>query len=394
MKKEIVQFVGLQSLIAPEDDTLWQVGPDEIRRLRVRAVLRIALAIVIGLTAVQFVAFGFNRVGLVNYATSIVLAGVFLLVYKSAETIETFKKRISFFFAVFCVALWAETILTGGFSSPTVPILIGIPVAAMMVLPVRTALTMIALNILMFLAVAIIIPQLGVLPVTEITAQQLATAMFANVLGAFLMTGFCAFIMANHSEIARQHMHDMLQHEAHQATHDQLSGLGNRNRLQQFFREMGPSKAKHDFLLIDLDGFKSINDTFGHNAGDYVIKAAAARLKEVTESDDMLIRLGGDEFLVVAPSSETSLQKMNEYGTRLIEIISRPYPANGKVLRIGASIGHARYPTHGKSPSQTLSLADKALYVAKGAGKGVCVTFGVAPKIKATRKRLLKRQSA
>ncbi|MEM7492374.1 MAG: GGDEF domain-containing protein [Pseudomonadota bacterium] len=394
MRKEIVRFVGLQSLISPEDDDLWQVGPDEIRRLRVRAILRIALAIVVGLTAVQFVVFGFSRVGLVNYATSLFLAAIFILVYKSAENLETFNKRITAFFTAFCAGLWAEAIFTGGFSSPTVPILIGIPVAAMMVLSVRTALTVIALNVLLFLAVAIIAPQIGILPVTEITTQQHATAMFANLLGAFLMTAFCAFIMANHSEIARQHMRDMLQHEAHQATHDQLSSLGNRNRLQQFFRELGPAKTKYDFLLIDLDGFKSINDTFGHNAGDYVIKAAAARLKEVTEADDMLIRLGGDEFLVVAPSSETSLQKMNEYGTRLIEIISRPYPANGQVLRIGASIGHARFPTHGKSPSQTLSLADKALYVAKGAGKGICVTFGVAPKIKTARKPVLKKRAA
>ncbi|MEM1086779.1 MAG: GGDEF domain-containing protein [Pseudomonadota bacterium] len=394
MKEKLVHLVGLQSLIMPDSDAFWQVGADEIRRLRVRAILRIVLAITFMVTAGQFIVFGFDRVGLVNYAISLSLITVFFLVYKSAEELSAFKRRVPFFFGAFCLALWAEVVMTGGFNSPTIPLLIGIPIAAMMVLPVRTAIGIIALNVLIFVTVALSGPTLEMLQLVEITPEQHTNAMFTNILGAFMMTGFCSFIVANHSEVARQHMQDLIQHEAHQASHDQLSGLGNRNRLQQFFREIGPSKAKYDFLLIDLDGFKSINDTYGHNAGDYVIKAAAARLKEVTEADDVLIRLGGDEFLVVAPTGDTSLKKMNEYGTRLIEIISRPYPANGKVLRIGASIGHARYPIHGKSPSQALSLADKALYVAKGAGKGVCVTFGVAPKIKAQRKSILQKKTA
>lgn len=394
MKKKIVQLAGLESLIMPESDAFWQVSADEIRRLRVRAILRIVLAITLIVTAGQFMAFGLDGVGLISYIISLALIAVFFLVYKSAEELSTFKRRVPFFFGAFCLALWVEVILTGGFSSPTIPLLIGIPIAAMMVLSVRTAMTVILLNIVMFVAVALAVPQLGVLQIVEMTAQQHENAMFINILGAFLMTGFCSFIVANHSEVTRQHMQKLIQHEAHQASHDQLSGLGNRNRLQQFFRQIGPTKAEYDFLLIDLDGFKSINDTHGHNAGDYVIKAAAARLQEVTESEDLLIRLGGDEFLVIAPTGDTTLKKMNEYGTRLIEIISRPYPANGKVLRIGASIGHARYPVHGKSPSQALSLADKALYVAKGAGKGVCVTFGVAPKIKAQRKSVLQKKTA
>ncbi|MEM1036870.1 MAG: GGDEF domain-containing protein [Pseudomonadota bacterium] len=394
MKKKIVQLAGLESLIMPESDAFWQVGADEIRRLRVRAILRIVLVIAFIVTAGQFMAFGFDNVGLVNYLMSLAIISVFFLVYKSAENLETFKRRVPFFFAAFCLALWAEVLMTGGFNSPTIPLLIGIPVAAMMVLPVRTAIGMIGLNVLIFVAVAVSGTHLDTLQIVEMTDQQHSNALFANIVGAFLMTGFCSFIVANHSEVARQHMQKLIQHEAHQAAHDQLSGLGNRNRLQQFFRQIGPTKAQYDFLLIDLDGFKSINDTHGHNAGDYVIKAAAARLKEVTESEDLLIRLGGDEFLVIAPTGDTTLKKMNEYGTRLIEIISRPYPANGKVLRIGASIGHARYPVHGKSPSQALSLADKALYVAKGAGKGVCVTFGVAPKIKAQRKSVLQKKTA
>ncbi|MEO1642289.1 MAG: GGDEF domain-containing protein [Pseudomonadota bacterium] len=381
-------------MIETDSEAVWQRSSSEIRRLRLLAISRISFCLILVIATGQFLAYGFSIAGFINYAVSGILIGTCFVAYNAAKTVEKFESRVVPLFTLFFLAIWIETILTGGFNSPTMPLLIGVPVAAAMLLRMRPALIVTLVNIAILSIVAASTPYLEMLQQATIPATDYASAIFINTVGAFLMVGFCAFIMAQQAESARKHMTDLIAHEANLAAHDQLSGLGNRNRLQQFFREIGPSKVKHDFLLIDLDGFKSINDTFGHNAGDYVIKAAAARLKEVTEADDMLIRLGGDEFLVVAPTGDTSLQKMNEYGTRLIEIISRPYPANGKVLRIGASIGHARYPIHGKSPSQALSLADKALYVAKGAGKGVCVTFGVAPKIKAQRKRILEKKTA
>lgn len=394
MWKRLETFLGLSALIETDNEAVWQRSSSEIRRLRLLAISRISLCLIAIIALGQFFAYGFTTTGFINYAVSGILIGICFVAYDTAKTAEKFDARIIPIFSLFFLAIWVETIFTGGFNSPTMPFLIGFPVAAAMLLRMRSAMIVTLANIAALSVVAAATPYLYVLQHAPIPATDYAAAIFINTVGAFLMVGFCAFIMAQQAESARKHMKDLITHEANLAAHDQLSGLGNRNRLQQFFRDIVPGKDRYDFLLIDLDGFKSINDTFGHNAGDYVIKAAAARLKEVTEADDMLIRLGGDEFLVVAPTGDTSMEKMNEYGGRLIEIISRPYPANGKVLRIGASIGHARFPVHGKSPSQTLSLADKALYVAKGAGKGVCVTFGVAPRIRKPRKRVLQKKTA
>ena len=394
MLNRVKSFLGLNALSAADSDAVWQLGASEIRRLRLLSISRISLILIALVASGQVLAYGMTTTGFINYAVSVFLAGLCFVAYDTAKSPEKFEARINYIFCLFFLGIWVETLVTGGFNSPSLPLLIGIPVAAAMLLRMRSAIIVTIVNIAILAAVFFGTPYIEVLQQAPVAATDHGIAVFINMIGAFLMVGVCAFIMAQQAEGARQHMQDLIAHEANLAAHDQLSGLGNRNRLQQFFREVQPDKDRYDFLLIDLDGFKAINDTYGHNAGDYVIKAAAARLKEVTEADDMLIRLGGDEFLVIAPSGETTLEKMNEYGTRLIEIISRPYPANGKVLRIGASIGHARFPIHGKSPSQSLSLADKALYVAKGAGKGVCVTFGVSPRIRKPRKAVLRKKTA
>jgi diguanylate cyclase (GGDEF)-like protein len=146
-------------------------------------------------------------------------------------------------------------------------------------------------------------------------------------------------------------------------------------------------------LLIDLDGFKAVNDTHGHNAGDFLIKTMADRLREVTDEQDLLVRLGGDEFVILLEGVDGSLTNVRKYAEYLIDIISRPYRwENGVVLRVSASIGHARFPKHGSTPSKVLSLADKALYKAKDAGKSQCITYGTEACPKSSRKAALRAQ--
>jgi len=106
----------------------------------------------------------------------------------------------------------------------------------------------------------------------------------------------------------------------------------------------------------------------------------------VTDNADLLVRLGGDEFVILLEDVEGSLLSVRKYAEYLIDILSRPYPWEKHVLRISASIGHARFPHHGHSPSKVLSLADKALYDAKDAGKSQCVTHGMKPVPKPKRK--------
>lgn len=394
MLRSLQSAIGLDALTVSDSEADWRRSPSEVRRLRLLASGRVAMSLIVAIACAQLVAYGFGTLSFLNFGLSALLACLCAAALQAAKSEEKFDPQISLLFTLFSGVIWAKIIMTGGLSSPSLPLLFGVPVAAAMLLRVRSTLMIVGLSVIALIGIFLLPASLYKGIFAPLVADQYSIALFANALATVLMVSFCTFVISQQADATRRHMRELIEHEANLAAHDQLSGLGNRNRLQQFFRDVRPDKDRYDFLLIDLDGFKSINDTHGHNAGDYVIKAAAARLKEVTEEDDMLIRLGGDEFLIVAPSGDTTLEKMNEYGSRLIEIISRPYPANGQVLRIGASIGHARFPIHGKSPSQSLSLADKALYVAKGAGKGICVTFGVAPRIRKTRKTVLRKKSA
>ena len=99
-------------------------------------------------------------------------------------------------------------------------------------------------------------------------------------------------------------------------------------------------------------------------------------MREVTDENDLLVRLGGDEFVILLEEVDGTLGSVRKYAEYLIDIISRPYRFEQNVLRVSASIGHARYPDHGASPSKVLSLADSALYAAKDAGKRQCITHG------------------
>jgi len=199
---------------------------------------------------------------------------------------------------------------------------------------------------------------------------------------ATIMCAAGAFMMAYQDEKTNGQLRDLVHYQSHLASHDPLSGLGNRTKLQKHFDEFGPD-ASFDILLIDLDGFKSVNDTYGHDAGDYLITAVSERLRETTDEGDLLIRLGGDEFMVLLENIEGSLVNVRRYGDHLIDVISRPYAWKGNRLNISASIGHGRYPLHATTPSKVMSLADKALYIAKNLGKGRTVTYGIKPKRKA-----------
>ncbi|MEC7288980.1 MAG: GGDEF domain-containing protein, partial [Pseudomonadota bacterium] len=205
------------------------------------------------------------------------------------------------------------------------------------------------------------------------------------VAAAILGCGGAAVMLVLQSDKVNRQLLDLVEYQSHLAAHDALSGLGNRIRLQQRFDSLQPGET-FDVLLIDLDGFKAVNDTFGHNAGDYLIKALSERLREVTDDEDLLIRLGGDEFVILLENVDGTLASIRKYAEYLIDILSRPYLWDKTVLRISASIGHARYPNHGSTPSKVLSLADKALYQAKDAGKRQCITYGSEPRPKPARK--------
>ncbi|MCG9580793.1 diguanylate cyclase [Vibrio tubiashii] len=156
------------------------------------------------------------------------------------------------------------------------------------------------------------------------------------------------------------------------AHHDSLTGLANRTELYRVLEAMLRSERRSccglALFYIDLDGFKSVNDTYGHDAGDEVLKQVAKRLVSMTDDNDVVARLSGDEFVVVTncinPKSIDSIACM------IIECLEKPIDYKGEVLKVGASVGVQYTEYQDVDTDKLLKAADTAMYHAKTSGKG------------------------
>lgn len=160
----------------------------------------------------------------------------------------------------------------------------------------------------------------------------------------------------------------------YQAFHDPLTGLANRallrNRAGQALVRANSRGMRVALFLLDLDGFKLVNDTLGHGAGDRLLVAVGGRLVAALRPGDTVARLGGDEFAMLV--EETEEQTAAAYAQSLLAAFSTPFEERGKELVVGASIGVAISGEHARSTDELVRNADLAMYRAKAAGKG-CV---------------------
>ena len=156
------------------------------------------------------------------------------------------------------------------------------------------------------------------------------------------------------------------------ALHDSLTGLANRRLLAERMRialgHCGLHKSAMAVVYLDLDGFKQINDTLGHGAGDMLLKMVAERLTGAVRDEDTVARVGGDEF-IVALWHVGSAEDAAMIAEKVIEVVSQPYEIEGHTVSITTSVGVALYPTHGWDSPTLMESADLALYEAKRAGK-------------------------
>jgi diguanylate cyclase (GGDEF)-like protein/PAS domain S-box-containing protein len=157
-----------------------------------------------------------------------------------------------------------------------------------------------------------------------------------------------------------------------QANFDSLTGLPNRshflNQMQHHTMEAQRYHRKYALMYLDLDGFKQVNDSLGHDAGDELLRHCAQRLRDNTRSSDIVSRLGGDEFTVIIPEFE-SLDDVRQVAQKLIDEISHPYYIKGHDVRISASLGIATYPADAMDCTTLTKMADTAMYAAKQGGK-------------------------
>lgn len=165
----------------------------------------------------------------------------------------------------------------------------------------------------------------------------------------------------------------------HKALHDELTGLPNRVSLEQY---LSRALAKHPcadprlaVLFLDLDHFKEVNDSLGHQAGDELLKMVTQRLQASVRADDLLARLGGDEFiLVLNPVHEAD--NVARVAAHIVRALAEPFHIHNQVIRIGVSVGIALCPQHGHSIDSLINAADRAMYQAKQAGRN---TWHFAP---------------
>lgn len=164
----------------------------------------------------------------------------------------------------------------------------------------------------------------------------------------------------------------------HLAQHDMLTGLPNRRVLQERMshaiaqaRRSGRTLA---LLFIDLDHFKDINDQLGHEVGDALLVALAQRLKAQTREADTVVRVGGDEFVVLV-DNPTDKAHIAAIAQKLLYALQQPVVWQGHTLQIGASIGISQYPQDGQTDVEMLANADRAMYRVKAAGRNAYIFF-------------------
>jgi len=189
----------------------------------------------------------------------------------------------------------------------------------------------------------------------------------------FIFAGAAAWLLARASlrrALYREHLQ-------FRALHDNLTGIPNRelfmDRVEHTLRQALRYGRSFALLYLDLDGFKKINDTSGHQIGDLVLKGVAARLAGFARGTDTVARMGGDEFIVLldAVNGPSDAEKV---AGKLIQLMNQPLDVEDRSFQISASIGISCYPASGRNPEELLLKADQAMYRAKERGKN-CYSF-------------------
>jgi len=205
----------------------------------------------------------------------------------------------------------------------------------------------------------------------------------------FFLEGRRRFIGTVRDATGRKAIESRMQHVA---THDALTDLPNRTliqvRMEQLIRRSERSGQLFAVMFVDLDRFKIVNDSLGHNAGDQLLCLVARRLTDTLRVEDTVGRQGGDEFIVLAASLVAPIDAAL-IAEKILQTLSVPYVVEGHSLYLGASIGVALYPQDGRDVDTLLRRSDLAMYQAKGAGRNTYRYFAPALNAVATDRLIL-----
>lgn len=231
-------------------------------------------------------------------------------------------------------------------------------------------------------------PQLPVIVLSGSDDEQLAIQAVQNGAQDYLVKGNVdskSLVRAVRYALERHRMlteiENLHKNERYLAYHDMLTGLPNRQLFYERLRQAVVHSKRNTkmlaILFIDLDGFKTVNDTLGHRAGDLLLKSIAEKLKSSVRENDTVARLGGDEFTIkladiVHPRDATKVAE------KILRLFFEPFTVEGKELFITASIGISIYPHHGHDAEMLVKNADLAMYRAKQQGKNKCTLYDLS----------------
>jgi diguanylate cyclase (GGDEF)-like protein len=204
-------------------------------------------------------------------------------------------------------------------------------------------------------------------PGTRLLQSAMPALIFAVVIGLLILG---LLLRSLHKALSDLQMER--EEASHRAQHDPLTGLGNRSlfrtRLSDCFRAMPAGEPRLALLALDLDRFKQVNDTLGHQAGDELLIVVATRLRQLMRPQDTLIRLGGDEFAIIQPGI-VSHDQSQVLAQSIIDALARPIALAAGLVNVGVSIGIATAPDFAHGETELVRFADDALYRAKNGGR-------------------------
>lgn len=287
------------------------------------------------------------------------------------------------------LVLWGNAQwFAGGVIGYTAPLLVLLPVAAALLLHPRD---IVAATLFSLVAIA----SIGIGDIAHAPKELYEIVLTDVVLLMVGTLGASATVLtlAIHQNKVDEKRLSLLRIKEYVACHDGLTGLINRTTIGAHLSQLQPGAQNHNLFLLDVDGFKEINDGYGHHIGDQLLIKASKRIMDAVPPEARVARLGGDEFLVLVPADERG-NTMNWPsgkcpGTTLVEKLREPFHIESVELQISASVGVAHFPADADNGDVLLKRADLALYAAKKSGRNQCRSFRMEMETAQTRHLVL-----
>lgn len=310
----------------------------------------------------------------------------FIAIGRLSLRADLFKSSAIAMVVLTLVAGFAGSLTNGGLEGYVAPIMITSPIAAALFLGTRATLFS-AIAVVGAYATLLALEPYGLIqpePYPEDVTSIAALVLLASAT-AFCAAGLGYFANESKEKIAslKDAQNKLIEASArlrHAALHDTLTGIANRQNLQQYIdAKLQITQSDHDQICVihvDLDHFKEVNDAHGHPVGDGVLRKAAERMVLACRADDLVARIGGDEFVIVTTkTSQTPATDIQVLCETIIADITRPVFVNGIECQVGASIGYIISDRACSSTESLITNADMALYESKRSGRGVAHRF-------------------